>query len=329
MMRRLIRVLCAGGATLLLASCSGVQSALDPGGVGASDINHLTIVMVTGAAVVTLLVVIAIAGAFWARTISPSRNFWLFGGGVALPVAVLTPLILYSSATGQSMRQPTPPASERITVTAHQYWWDVTYERAQHRQTIISANEIVLPQGRPTEILLKATDVIHSFWVPALAGKLDMIPGRTTRIVLEPTKTGLFRGQCAEFCGTQHAAMAFFVKVLPPEDYERWVIAQAAPAIAPEAPFLRRGLEVFTAQGCGACHRIDGVAGADGRLGPDLTRVGSRQSIAAGLLPGGVGNLAAWIASAQHLKPGNKMPSYDRLTGEDLRAVSAYLESLK
>jgi cytochrome c oxidase subunit 2 len=329
MTRGLIRVLCAGAASLLLASCSGVQSALEPGGVGASDINRLTIVMVVGAALVTLMVVIAIAGAFWRRTISPSRNFWLFGGGVALPVAVLTPLILFSSATGQSMRQPTPPAAERITVTAHQYWWDVTYERAQHRPYIASANEIVIPQGRPTEILLKAADVIHSFWVPGLAGKVDMIPGRTTRIVLEPTRAGLFRGQCAEFCGTQHAAMAFFVKVLPPEDYERWVIAQAAPAISPEAPFLRQGLEVFTAQGCGACHRIDGVAGADGRLGPDLTRVGARQSIAAGLLPGGVGNLAAWIASSQHLKPGNKMPSYDRLTGEDLRAVSAYLESLK
>jgi cytochrome c oxidase subunit 2 len=329
MTRGLIRVLCAGAASLLLASCSGVQSALEPGGVGASDINRLTIVMVVGAALVTLMVVIAIAGAFWGRTISPSRNFWLFGGGVALPVAVLTPLILYSSATGYSMRQPTPPAAERITVTAHQYWWDVSYERAQHRPDIASANEIVIAQGRPTEILLKAADVIHSFWVPGLAGKVDMIPGRTTRIVLEPTMTGLFRGQCAEFCGTQHAAMAFFVKVLPPEDYERWVVAQGAPAATPEEPFLRRGLDVFTAQGCGACHRIDGVAGADGRLGPDLTRIGARQSIAAGLLPGGVGNIAAWIASSQHLKPGNRMPSYDRLTGEELRAVSAYLESLK
>ena len=329
MTRRLLGVLYAGVASVLLASCSGVQSALDPGGVGASDIHTLTIVMVAGAALVTLMVVVAIAGAFGGRSIQPSRNFWLFGGGVALPVAVLTPLILYSSATGQSMRQPTPPASERITVTAHQYWWDVTYERAQHRQTIFSANELVIPQGRPTEILLKAADVIHSFWVPALAGKLDMIPGRTTRIVLEPTKTGLFRGQCAEFCGAQHTAMALFVKVLPLEEYEHWVMTQAAPAAIPEQPFLRRGLAVFTAQGCGACHRIDGVAGADGRLGPDLTRVGARQSIAAGLLPGGVGNIAAWIASSQHLKPGNKMPSYDRLTGEELRAVAAYLESLK
>lgn len=170
MTRRLIRMLCAGAASLALASCSGVQSALEPGGVGAADIHLLTIIMTIGAAVVTVMVVVATAGAFMRRSIRPSRSFWLFGGGVALPVAVLTPLIIYSSATGQSMRQPTPPASERITVTAHQYWWDVTYERPQHRQTIVTANEIVIPQGRPTEILLKAADVIHSFWVPALAG---------------------------------------------------------------------------------------------------------------------------------------------------------------
>lgn len=314
---------------LLLTSCGGIQSALDPGGTGAADINILTTAMTVGAALVTFLVMAAIAGSLLRRRVQPSRNVWLFGGGVALPVAVLTPLILYSSVVGHSMRQSTPPGSERITITAHQYWWDVTYARADYRPDIHTANEIVIPQGRPTEIFLKAADVIHSFWVPALAGKIDMIPGRTTRIVLEPSKAGLFRGQCAEFCGTQHAAMAFFVKVLPPDDYAQWVIDAATPAADPQTPFLRQGLEVFIANGCGACHRIDGVPGANGRLGPDLTHVGSRQSLAAGLLPSDVGNMAAWIASSQHLKPGNKMPSFNGLTGTELRAVSAYLESRK
>jgi cytochrome c oxidase subunit 2 len=175
--------------------------------------------------------------------------------------------------------------------------------------------------------LLHANDVIHSFWVPNLAGKTDMIPGRVNRMVIQADRPGVYRGQCAEYCGLQHSLMSFDVIVLPRAEFDSWMARLAQPIGDPEAPELRRGRDLFLTLGCGTCHAIRGFTG--GRLGPDLTQLGARRTIAAGALPGGVGNIAAWIASAQHLKPGNLMPSYDQLAGPELRAVSAYLESLK
>jgi cytochrome c oxidase subunit 2 len=192
---------------------------------------------------------------------------------------------------------------------------------------VASANELRLPAGEPVELLLHANDVIHSFWVPNLAGKTDMIPGRVNRMVIQADRPGVYRGQCAEYCGLQHSLMSFDVIVLPRAEFDSWMARLAQPIGDPEAPELRRGRDLFLTLGCGTCHAIRGFTG--GRLGPDLTQLGARRTIAAGALPGGVGNIAAWIASAQHLKPGNLMPSYDQLAGPELRAVSAYLESLK
>jgi cytochrome c oxidase subunit II len=177
------------------------------------------------------------------------------------------------------------------------------------------------------ELLLRSEDVIHSFWVPNLGGKLDMIPGRVTRMVLRADRPGVFRGQCAEYCGLQHSLMAFDVRVLPRAEFDAWLARLGQPAREPASPSLLAGRVLYDSLGCGGCHTVRGVS--KGRSGPDLTQVGARSSLGAGALPGGVGGIAAWIASAQHIKPGNAMPSFDRLHGVQLRTLAAYLESLK
>jgi cytochrome c oxidase subunit 2 len=187
---------------------------------------------------------------------------------------------------------------------------------------------LYIPVGRPVEVALRSDNVIHSFWVPALAGKVDMIPGRTNRLVIEARVPGVFRGQCAEYCGLQHAWMAFYVVAVPEAAYRQWRTDQAAPAIEPADATLRRGREAFLREGCGACHAVRGTP-ANGTLGPDLTHVGSRLSLAAGRLDNHAGTLAGWIADSQGIKPGNLMPSMNVFSGEELRAVAAYLESLK
>lgn len=316
-------------AALLAAGCDGPQSTWNSAGRSAESIEILGNVMFIGAAVTTVIVTAAILFAFRPRSWQPSQHFWLIGGGVIFPTAVLTALVVFATAVGHSMRGAAPDDSPKLDVTAQLYWWDVRYKGAAGGADISAANHIVLPAGQPAEIRLKSPDVIHSFWIPSLAGKVDVIPGRTNRIVLEPRQAGAYRGQCAEYCGLMHARMAFTVRVVSPDEYRLWLAQQAEPAYPPATPFLRQGQELFISQGCGACHRVRGLDGADGELGPDLTHAGSRPTIAAGTLQNGVGNLAAWIASSQHLKPGNKMPSFDRLTGEELRAVAAYVDSLK
>ncbi|MDB5900196.1 MAG: ctaC, partial [Ramlibacter sp.] len=190
-----------------------------------------------------------------------------------------------------------------------------------------SANELRIPVGEPVELLLRSVDVIHSFWVPQLAGKTDMIPGRVNRMVIQADRPGSFRGQCAEYCGVQHTLMAFEVVAVPRPEFDAWLQQMNQPAPLPQTTELRAGRDLFVNLGCGACHAVRGVA--QGRLGPDLSNVGSRGMLGAGTLPGGVGNIAGWIASAQHLKPGNGMPSYDQLEGAELRALAGYLGSLQ
>jgi cytochrome c oxidase subunit 2 len=181
--------------------------------------------------------------------------------------------------------------------------------------------------GEPVELFLHSSDVIHSFWIPRLAGKVDMIPGRINRTVIQADQAGVFRGQCAEYCGLQHTLMAFDVIAMPRSEFDAWLTSLARPVSEPPTPFLREGRDAFVDTGCGVCHTVRGVS--EGVLGPDLTLLGTRRSMGAGTLPGGVGNIAAWIASSQHLKVGNGMPSYDQLEGRKLRALAAYLDSLR
>ena len=314
-----------------------LQSALHPASDAAGAIHQLTIVLTVGAAAILVLVLaLAAYGALSGpRKVSAGR--WVIGGGIVFPVIVLAALLVHALRVGHALSAP-PARSADIEITGKMWWWEVRYAApgepsAVSRQPsasspVVLANEIYVPVGRPVEIALKSDNVIHSFWVPALAGKVDMIPGRTTRIVVEAREPGVYRGQCAEYCGIQHAWMAFYVVAVPDEEYRRWLAGQAAPAKEPIESFLKSGRDAFMKGGCGACHAVRGTP-ASGTLGPDLTHVGSRRSIAAGRLDNHAGTLAGWIADPQSSKPGNLMPPATTYSGEELRAVAAWLESLK
>jgi cytochrome c oxidase subunit 2 len=313
---------------VLVAGCAGKQSTLEPAGPAAASIQQLGLWMYLGAALVTVLVATLMLIPFRRRRERRVNTaLFLWGGGVALPLLTLTALVPYAMTVGGEMRAPTAPDRLSVDVTGSRFWWEMAYRRAGMASAVVSANELRLPAGEPVEVRLRAKDVIHSFWVPRLAGKTDMIPGRVNRMVIQADRPGTHRGQCAEYCGTQHAFMAFDVIVLPRAEFDAWLARLAQPVREPSTPESRAGRVLFDSLGCGACHTVRGVA--EGRLGPDLTQVGARRSIGAGALPGGVGNIAGWIASAQHIKPGNAMPSFDRLSGPQLRALAAYLESLK
>jgi len=214
-----------------------------------------------------------------------------------------------------------------ITLTANQWWWDLQYNSSDASKTLRTANELHLPVGVPVRITLASNDVIHSFWVPSLAGKQDLIPGRESDITIVPKRTGIFRGQCAEFCGAQHAHMALVVNVDSYPDFIKWWDHQLQPAAAPTNPVTLAGYEYVTTGPCGACHNIGGTP-ASGTVAPDLTHLASRRSIAAGTLPMSEGNLYGWVEDPQSLKPGVKMPTIGLEPGQ-LHAVVAYLETLK
>jgi cytochrome c oxidase subunit 2 len=221
---------------------------------------------------------------------------------------------------------PTDPV--RIEVSGEQWWWRVAYHRPG-MEPVPSANEVRLPRGRRVELVLVSPDVIHSFWIPSIAGKIDMIPGRVNRLVLEPTRAGVFRGQCAEFCGTSHALMAFAVVVMEPDAFDAWLARAAAPAAPPppDTP-AAAGAKLFVDLGCGGCHAIRGT-GADGVIGPDLTHVGGRETLGAGILPNDHGAFVRWIAATDEVKPDVRMPAFGMLPPPELDALAAYLESLE
>jgi cytochrome c oxidase subunit II len=313
---------------VLLAGCSGPQSTLDPAGPSAASIHQLGMIMYVGAALVTLLVTVLMLVPFLRRREWPvNRNLFLWGGGVALPGLTLLALVPYEMTVGHGTRASTAADRLSIDVKGYLYWWDMSYRRGDGLSAASSANELRLPVGEPVELFLRANDVIHSFWVPSLAGKTDMIPGRVNRMVIQADRPGAYRGACAEYCGLQHSLMLFDVIAMARPEFDAWLARAARPVSEPATPQLLAGRDLFVNLGCGACHAVRGLS--ETRLGPDLTQVGSRRTIGAGTLPGGVGNIAGWIASAQHLKPGNAMPSYDQLEGPQLRALAAYLESLK
>ncbi len=317
-------------AFVMLSGCNTQQSAFHPGGPHADRVETLSWVMFIGGGLIFLLVIVLTAIAMF---VAPERRQWMTNRrfiiwlGIVFPVVTLTALLVYGFTVARHLVTPGSPAL-RIEVVGEMWWWRVHYLDAQGTQRLVSANEIRIPTGRPIEFVLKAEDVIHSFWVPSLAGKLDMIPGRTNVYRFAADRPGIYRGQCAEYCGDQHALMAFYVVAMEPNDFEAWYAAQAQPAAEPVVTQLIQGKELFLQNGCGACHVVRGTR-ANGILGPDLTHVGSRLSIAAGTYPTNVGTLAGWISSSQHLKPGNLMPSFGNLQGEELRAIAAYLESLK
>ena len=307
-----------------------MQSTLAPGGPHAASVAVLSWVMFIGAALIFLLVMSLTAFACLAeagRANWLSRKAIIIGGGVIFPIVTLTALLVYGLLLSRNLVIAGSPAL-RIKVVGEQFWWRVHYLDEAGAAQLVTANEIRIPIGLPIEFVLKSKDVIHSFWVPSLAGKLDMIPGRVNSYRFAAERPGVYRGQCAEYCGAQHALMAFYVVAMERSDFDAWYARERAPAPDPRAAFPLRGKALFLENGCGACHTIRGTP-ANGKIGPDLSHVGGRVSLAAGTFPNNAGTLAGWISSAQHLKPGNLMPSFGNLQGEELRAIAAYLGGLK
>ena len=308
---------------------SGIQSALNAQGPHAEAVATLTWVMVVGGALVFVLVMAFAAYALW----GPRRGGWLgstrcvIALGFIFPLVTLSALLVYTFAVARSIVSEAGPPDLRIEVVGEQWWWRVHYLDSSGRIDFATANELVIPAGKSVELTLKAADVIHSFWVPSLAGKLDMIPGHTNRLRIAASKEGVFRGQCAEYCGGPHAQMGLYVIARNAEDFEAWRVTQRQPRKDVSDETLGRGRTLFLAS-CASCHSVRGTR-AQGTLGPDLTHVGSRTSIGAGILPNNEGTLASWIAASQHLKPGNLMPSMNIYTGDELRAVAAYLAALR
>jgi cytochrome c oxidase subunit 2 len=320
--------------TMLCAGCSGWQSALEPHGPQASDLHRLFWLFVVVAVIVWLLVMAVLAGAI----LRPRRETPASRGGserratiLVAGASVATVLVLIGLAVASYRFTPGLNGAGNdaivIRVRGYQWWWEVTYVGTTPDREFTTANEIHVPVGRPVTIQLAAVDVIHSFWVPNLAGKQDLIPGRDTQLELTAAQAGRYRGQCAEFCGLQHAHMTLLVVAQPPDEFEAWRAAQLAEAMPPSDAEQDAGARIVASKACVGCHEIRGTVAA-GKLGPDLTHVASRSFIAAGLLPTTRGSLAAWIADPQTIKPGNNMPMVP-LASDELRAVSAYLAALR
>ena len=245
----------------------------------------------------------------------------------AVSATLLIGLLVASVLTDRALAQLSRADALHVQVTAHDWWWAVSYDDPQPERTFTTANELYLPVGRPVVVTLTSADVIHSFWVPSLHGKKDLIPGRVATIQFRADQAGEYRGVCAEFCGLQHAFMAFDVVALPPAQFEAWAEAQRKPAVESEDAAARRGRELFLSGSCMLCHAITGTT-ANAHKAPDLTHFASRAHIGAGRVPNTAANLAAWIIDPQLIKPGVNMPAHP-LPAADLAALVAYLGTLK
>jgi cytochrome c oxidase subunit 2 len=280
-------------------------------------------------AIVCVLVLVAIVRAR-ARTgtaavdIDSRAGGWVYFG-VALSSFVLVCALVWTVRVLARVNAPPGPAALTIEVTGEQWWWKARYLDKDPSRILTTANEIHIPVGKPVRVELLGADVIHSFWVPSLAGKTDAIPGQVNTAWIEASAPGRYRGQCAEYCGTQHAHMGFDIVADPPDAFAKWLGAQLAPAQEPMSEELKQGERDFEFH-CGACHTVRGTM-AGGTVGPDLTHVMSRQSIAADTAPNSESMLAAWIANPQAIKPGTHMPTL-QLPGRKIGDISAYLATL-
>jgi cytochrome c oxidase subunit 2 len=328
------------GALLLLGACRGAtyQSVLEPKGPQAARVHGLWRFALVVAAVVYAATMLALLWALWrghrraraglpADVVDERGMTRSVSAAVAVTVAILLTFLVYDlsvgrATTGAPIRDPLT-----IELTGHQWWWEATYSGPSPRDRFTTANEIHIPVGRPVLFVLNADDVIHSFWVPNLAGKKDLIPGRTTSVWFQADTPGVYRGQCAEFCGYQHAKMALFVVAEPTSQYRRWAEASMAQAAPPSDPAAVRGQQVFMKGSCVLCHNIEGTP-AGSHAGPDLTHLASRRTLAAGTIRNTRGNLAGWIVDPQRIKPGAHMPP-NQLAPADLEALLTYLQTLR
>jgi cytochrome c oxidase subunit II len=242
---------------------------------------------------------------------------------VGILFAFLVADLLASRAIGEQQQKP----AMLVKVTGYQWWWRVEYVDTNPSRTVVTANELHIPVGRPVQIELVSGDVIHSFWVPALHGKRDLVPGLKNKLYLQADRPGIYRGECAEFCGHQHAKMAFLVIAEAPGQFASWYEGQLREASPPTDSVRAKGLATFEGKSCAMCHQIRGTR-TGGQVGPDLTHLASRRTIAAGSLPNTRGHLGGWIIDPQSLKPGTRMPP-NNLTSSELNSLLAYLEGLQ
>ena len=317
------------------------MNVLDPAGPQAAHIAGLWWLTVAICAFVFVAVMIALAWALWraprsdagtAPEVEPAnarekRAGRVVAGGAAVSLALLAWLLVASVLTDRALAHVEGGDPLSVHVTAHQWWWDVTYDDPQPDRAFNTANELYIPVGRPVVVRLSSDDVIHSFWIPNLHGKKDLIPGRTSTITFRADRAGRYVGECAEFCGLQHAFMAFDVVALPAGDFEAWAESRRKPAPEPAGEPERRGRELFMSGSCMLCHAIQGTT-ANARKAPDLTHIASRARLGAGRLPNSRSHLADWIEDPQRFKPGVNMPAHP-LPPADLAALTAYLSMLR
>lgn len=330
----------AGGVVLpiaaacFLSGCSGFQSVLDAQGSSAIHLKHLILGIVAICTAVWIAVLLVLAAALTRsrdstglpRTSNGRTMSYVVGGAVVATAVIISGLTIASYHTTRQINTASD-ADLTIKVRSHQWWWRILYVDADPARSYETANEIQIPVGKNVRLQLESADVIHSFWVPSLAGKLDLIPGRLNELIIRADRPGVYRGQCAEFCGTQHGHMAMLVVAKDADEFDAWASAQRSGSTPANEREADAGRAVFLSKPCSACHTIRGVNTSAG-TGPDLTHVGSRQTIAAGLVDNTRGSLAAWIADPQTMKPGSNMPMVP-LSSEELRQISAYMASLK
>jgi len=338
-----MRAVLFGAAMLWAGACSGFQSVLDPRGPRAEAVAKLHWSLVTVASVVYVIVISALVYALWRasrRTAptdadhlhreSPEQADRMKRGvvvAVSLTVVIMLSFVIVSVSTGSALARVDGGKPLRIDIVGHQWWWEVKYPDPDPHNNASTANEIHVPVGRPVLLKMTSRDVIHSFWAPNIVGKKDLIPGHETVTWFRADSAGVYRGQCAEFCGHQHAKMALYLVAEPRLQFESWLQKQRGPAQRPTDSLRLTGERIFLSGPCAICHTVSGT-GAGGTVGPDLTHLASRRTIAAGTLSNTTGNLAGWILDPQTIKPGAKMPP-TRLEPHELRALLAYLENLK
>jgi cytochrome c oxidase subunit 2 len=338
---RAARAIRGGSVLALLAACHGSQNVLDPAGPSNRSINHLFWAMLIVASLVWLAVVIAAFAATLRRrrgtredlepiVTAPNdehrRHTSVVTGLVAGTVLILLLFLIYDFTLGRALAER-PARTLTIELIGHQWWWEVQYQDPDPSKILVDANELHIPAGEPVQVKLTSRDVIHSFWVPNIIGKRDLIPGYTSSLFLNADKPGVYRAQCAEFCGAEHAKMALTVVVHPRADFAAWLAEARAPAAEPNDSSAKEGEKVFLAGPCSSCHAIAGLP-AYGTVGPNLTHLASRRTIGAGTLPNSRGNLGGWVVDPQSIKPGVRMPS-NEIAAKDLRNLIDYLETLK
>ncbi len=316
-----------------------MHSALDPASPQARAIAHLWWWMLGAGALVWVAVIATMLYATFARrtrrgadglqALAPAQHGRLeriVAGATFTTVLILAAFLVFDFTAGHALAEH-PQRALTIDVTGQQWWWLARYEDPDPSKSVTTANEIHVPVGEMVQLKLRSADVIHSFWAPNLQGKRDLIPGYTSTHWFRADTAGVYRGQCAEFCGMQHAKMAFYIIAEPIPRFQAWLAAARQPHQEPTDSLLRYGYRVFMSSGCALCHSIAGTE-ARGTIGPGLSHFKSRMSIAAGTLANNRANVMSWIANPQAFKPGARMPSYP-LTASQLDALVSYLETLK